>query len=297
MTIQQLEYFLLVAETGSFSKAAERGYVSQPAISKQITLLERELEFTLFDRRYRKATLTPPGRMFYEMIAKHQTDFLDVCREAKLRFGRWNNAVWMGLPGNCSVGNLHKVLGAFQREHPELALKVDVGTFRELAVRSSGETFDLILAPKLLPGERSRVNTATLYKGRYVMILSRDHPGYREGIVPSELDGEDLYLASTGASPREVEENQRISEHCGMASSRVLILPTTASVVGAARSGLGVGIVNDLVTLPLNYGLEVLPLDEPFEMELAWREENDNPYLPALRETILSQVVITPDPV
>ena len=132
MTIQQIEYYMLVAETGSFSKAAERAYVSQPAISKQVTQLEKELGVTLFDRRYRKATLTPPGEVVYETLLRHQTEFGIACREAKRRFSQWINAVWLGLPGNYSMGNLHDVLGRFQREHPELNLKVDIGAGREL---------------------------------------------------------------------------------------------------------------------------------------------------------------------
>ena len=93
MTIQQIEYFLLVAELNSFSKAAERAYVSQPAISKQITLLEKEMEMTLFDRRYRKATLTPPGKLIYEMLTRHRTEYNITCNEAKRLFSQWKNAV------------------------------------------------------------------------------------------------------------------------------------------------------------------------------------------------------------
>ena len=297
MTIQQLEYFLSVAELGSFSKAAERAYVSQPAISKQITLLEKELGVTLFDRRYRKAMLTPPGDIIYETLSRHRAEFDVACREAKRRFRQWNNAVWISLPENCGLGNLHQVLGQFQRENPNVMLKVYSGAGRELAVRSSGDDFDLILTPQLLPMERMHVQTQTLYKGNYVMLVSRSHPRYHPGLTPGEMAGENLYLAAPGPIAREVEAVQRITEDYGLGDSEVLVLPTPESVIGATRGALGAGVVNDLVTIPPCYDLEVIPLKEFFALEMAWREENENPFLPALRKAIMEQAVICPDPV
>lgn len=296
MTVQQIEYFLLIAETGSFSKAAERAYVSQPAISKQITLLEKELELTLFDRRYRKATLTPPGELIYEMLSRHRTEFELTCREAKRLYSQWKNAVWIGLPESCGMGNLHEILGQFQREHPEILLKVFAGAGRELAVRSCGEGYDLILTPALLDIERARVKTVTVYRGRYVMLISRRHPRYHEGITPRALNGENLYLAAPGSIAREIETMQRITNTHHMTDTDVLVLPTSASVIGAVRGCLGVGVVNDLVTIPPSYDLAVLPLDDIFELEMAWREENDNPFLPLLRDAILQNAVIAPEP-
>lgn len=295
MTIQQIEYFLMVAEKGSFTKAAERSYVSQPAISKQITLLEKELGITLFDRRYRAATLTPPGKIIYETLTRHQQEFKIACDEAKRRFSKWNNVIWVGLPGNCSLGNLHEVLGAFQKEHPDMTMRVDVGAGRELAVRASGEDYDLILTPRLLPIVRARTHTITLYKGKYVMLISRKHPSFRAALKPSELSGVPLYLAVPGSIAREVAARQRIIKTYSLDDSDVIILPTVESVIGAVRSLLGVGVVNDLVFVPLCYDLEVIPLDEPFELEMAWRQENENPLLPVLRETIIQNVVINPE--
>lgn len=297
MTIQQIEYFLLVAEYNSFSKAAERAYVSQPAISKQITLLEKEMEMTLFDRRYRKATLTPPGKLIYEMLARHRTEYSSTCYEAKRIFSQWKNSVWIGLPGSCGMGNLHRVLGQFQREHPEVLVKVYAGEERDLAARSTGEEFDLILTPKLLDMERPHILTESIYKGNYVMLISRCHPRYHEGVTPIELNGENLYLAAPSSIAREVEELQCITRRYDMKDSNVSVLPTPDSVMGTVRGSLGVGVVSDLVTIPPCYELASLPLEEPFEMEMAWREENDNPFLPLLRQVISQRAAICPDPV
>ena len=64
MEIRQLEYFVSVVETNSFTKAAEKQYVSQPCITHSIRKLEEELGFELFDRSQKKSPLTDEGSGF-----------------------------------------------------------------------------------------------------------------------------------------------------------------------------------------------------------------------------------------
>ena len=64
MEIRQLEYFLAVSDTGSFTRAAERLYVSQPAVTNAIRSLEEELGIQLFDRNQKLVSLTAEGQIF-----------------------------------------------------------------------------------------------------------------------------------------------------------------------------------------------------------------------------------------
>ena len=66
MTFQQLEYALALQQTGSYSRAAQKLGISQPAMSVQIKKLESELELTLFDRSQKKVTATNEGQIFLE---------------------------------------------------------------------------------------------------------------------------------------------------------------------------------------------------------------------------------------
>jgi len=70
MEIRQIQYFLSVVETGSFSAAADEHYISQSSLSKMIIALEKELEVSLFDRSKRKVSLTPAGEVFLEHARK-----------------------------------------------------------------------------------------------------------------------------------------------------------------------------------------------------------------------------------
>lgn len=68
MTLIQLRYFILVAETGNFTHAAKQGYTSQPTISRQIQMLEDEIGYPLFNRNSKPICLTEPGRILYEGV-------------------------------------------------------------------------------------------------------------------------------------------------------------------------------------------------------------------------------------
>jgi len=66
MTLQQLKYFITVAEIKNITYAAQRLYTSQPTISRQIQMLEAELGYSLFNRRSKPLKLTEPGKILYE---------------------------------------------------------------------------------------------------------------------------------------------------------------------------------------------------------------------------------------
>ena len=72
MEIRQVEYFLSIVKTGSFSEAADEHFISQSSLSKNIIALEKELGVSLFDRSKRKVFLTDAGEVFLEHARKDQ---------------------------------------------------------------------------------------------------------------------------------------------------------------------------------------------------------------------------------
>ncbi|MDR0347225.1 MAG: LysR family transcriptional regulator, partial [Coriobacteriales bacterium] len=81
MTFEQLEYFLTIAQTGSFSAAAENVHISQSSLSKQIQALERELDARLFIRDAGGARLTAAGETFLKFAQKTLLTFKETRSE------------------------------------------------------------------------------------------------------------------------------------------------------------------------------------------------------------------------
>ena len=85
MDIKQLEYFICAAELLNFTKAAEKFYISQTAISQQIKSLEESLNVQLFVRSNRKVMLTPAGKVFFEkakIVVNEINDAVDAAGKA-----------------------------------------------------------------------------------------------------------------------------------------------------------------------------------------------------------------------
>ena len=89
---QVIYYFIAVVEEGSFSKAAKKYYLSQSAISQQITKLENDLGFLLFNRKTYYPTLTKEGKRYYQLVKKLMNSEGIVMRfsgQAHPRFPGW----------------------------------------------------------------------------------------------------------------------------------------------------------------------------------------------------------------
>ncbi|RDF53812.1 LysR family transcriptional regulator, partial [Acinetobacter baumannii] len=68
LTLKQFQYFIKIVEEGSFTAASEKLFIAQSALSRQMKLLEEEIDFQLFDRTDKRARLTPAGEVFYKKI-------------------------------------------------------------------------------------------------------------------------------------------------------------------------------------------------------------------------------------
>src|SRR5690606_9594736 len=122
MNINQLKYFVALAEELSFTRAAQRLHISQPPLSKQIALLEEELSVRLFDRSSRHVELTDAGRVYlYEVKA-----ILARLNRAKARARAieegMEGAIEIGLSGSHFLGPMPQLIAYCNHEAPNINL-------------------------------------------------------------------------------------------------------------------------------------------------------------------------------
>ena len=140
MEVRQLRYFVTVAELGHFGRAAERLHIVQPAVSKQIARLERELGLTLFDRSRRQARLSPDGEAFlpHARRALRGVDRAEVAA-ADLAAGQ---AGILRIGTSEGLGTaLEDILTAFRTAHPGVSLQLRTlrSTPAKLAAVAAGD--------------------------------------------------------------------------------------------------------------------------------------------------------------
>ncbi|GAA2421067.1 LysR substrate-binding domain-containing protein [Actinomadura vinacea] len=153
MQLQQLAYFVAVAEVRHFTQAAEILHVAQPSLSKQIRALEAELGASLFSRARGNISLTPAGEALLPLakriLADVDTARLEVQELAGLRRGR----VRLGATPSLCAGLLADVLRRFHDAYPGIRLIVEEGGSRDLVRDLTRGSLDLALVILPLQGD------------------------------------------------------------------------------------------------------------------------------------------------
>jgi len=169
MTLQQLLYFLAVADTRHFTRAAERAYVAQPSLSKQIRALEDELGAALFSRARGNITLTAAGEALQPIARRIVSDVdtarLEIAELVGLRRGR----VRVGATPSLCVSVFADVLRRFHAEYPGVELVVEESGSKDLVRLLTHGELDLAVLTAPERGEEAALTTTPLLRERLVV--------------------------------------------------------------------------------------------------------------------------------
>ena len=150
MRLEQISYFLQVAETQSMTGAAKELYISQPALSKQIALLEREVGVPLFERKARGVVLTSAGRQFEKDLKNILKELENAKKNAALAGKARKQLLNVGcFDGVYTDDFLPQLFEYFQRKAPELKLVLHRMSFSEGTKALKGNKIDLWLTLQL----------------------------------------------------------------------------------------------------------------------------------------------------
>src|SRR5919106_4982769 len=121
--LRDLRYFVAVAEELSFSRAAERLFVSQPTLSKQVRALERALRTTLFDRNGRSLALTATGSELLVQARRMLSEWDDATGELQRLAGRQRATVLVGIHTGIARGLVAGAAELLAQERPESGIQ------------------------------------------------------------------------------------------------------------------------------------------------------------------------------
>src|SRR5687768_3390801 len=143
VTLTQLRVFREVARQAHFTRAAEALYISQPAVSKSVKELERQVGLPLFEAIGRRVQLTEAGRVLIDHVQRLLLELEDADRAlASLRGGEIGRLI-VGASSTPGTYLLPLLLGEFRRGHPAVDLSLEVADTREVLDRVMGGRLDL----------------------------------------------------------------------------------------------------------------------------------------------------------
>ncbi|MFK0401322.1 LysR substrate-binding domain-containing protein [Microbacterium sp. NPDC090225] len=175
MELQQLRYVVEVAATLSFTRAAERCFVTQSALSHQIAALERELGQRLFIRSSRAVRLTEAGEAFLPPARSALASAERAVDAVVAEPDHLEGTVRIGIIPTVSAVRVPRVLAAFRAEHPAVRVELEMGNSDDLAAMIRCGDLDVALLG-LRPGSEPRgVGFREIASDHHVAVLPRAH--------------------------------------------------------------------------------------------------------------------------
>jgi len=295
--LNQLRYFVTVAEELNFRRAARRLNMTQPPLSRHIGLLEHALGVRLFDRSSRSVRLTVAGERFL-------ADAVDILKRAESAtlFARQaergeGGSVILGFVPSASIEIVPRIVTAMERRLPDMRLTLrEMMTFEQIEALQAG-SLDVGLAR--LPQRTSPVHLRRIFSEPFVLALPRSHLlAEKPALTIEDIDGEDYIGYSTDRGGFLYEVVSGSFNSVGVRPNIVYSVAQGHTVMSLVDAGLGLGLVpksNSSICMA-NTVIRELPLPESFrsDLYLALGPKAENP-LVARVVTVIAETLAQPD--
>lgn len=256
----QLKNFVALAQTLNFSSVARQQFISQPALTNQISKLEGELGVRLFQRSKHGVSLTYAGSEFY----KHASGILDAMERAE----RHMEDIGRGQSGFLNISTVSsneyqvvKYVREFNRRYSGISINMDEGTGTQQIMAINRKSFDLYFSFSSLLKATGCLEVLDLEPSRYAIYISSELAG---NISPQRLDGLrglNELIESRSEGPFLAAQSGALSEKLGLTENRVMYFPSSDSVLMAVQSGLGYALLPSTMNLgALPQDIEVIPI-------------------------------------
>ncbi len=258
MDVHLLRSFMVVAEELHFGRAAARLVLSQPALSRQIRRLERDLGVELFDRAPAGVRLTPAGQRLRDRSRALLADLEDVAAEVT-RLGGASTAVRIGCPPYARyLPVLRELEARYTTAHPDAQLDFSFGLSGKLAPRLARG--DLDAAVLLVTEDVPVFLTAELLQPRLQLLVPLDHPSAEaEAIALADLRDETLVLWPRETNPELYDAILALFPDGAL--REVVHLPASWDLLmSAVANRVGISVVMPDLWRPDSVGVAIRPI-------------------------------------
>jgi DNA-binding transcriptional LysR family regulator len=288
MQLRHLRYFQAVAEELSYSRAAERLHIAQPALSRAVQEVEAHLGAPMLERDRRSVRLTPAGRVLLREIAILFERWDEAMRRVRRTAAGEEGELRIGYIGPPTQPFLGRVVGEYRRRYPLVSTHLEERTpERVWEMLAKGRLSVAFTRPVSTP-LASGLKTILLRHERLGAVVPLGHPlATREKLSWKQLAGEPLIVL---ARREGVGLHDAVVTGCRQAgfSPRLAYTPSLiGTVFSYVEAEAGIGIVTDSV-ITADLPLRFIPLQPAatVPLVLVWSEDEDTPAVQRFRELV-----------
>ena len=279
--IRHIKYFLVVAEELHFRKAAERLFISQPGLSRQIKQMEESLGVILFERHNRKVKLSIAGEFLKTELQINLKNLEHTFDHAKLLNDGKSGDLKFGYVGSAMQNIIPDLLIKFKKEHQNVMV-----TLKELDNQKQIDnlfSFDIDLGFVRLERVPLGLEMKTVLKESFCLVLPKTHP-INEGNFKkvSQFKNESFILFDPKYSSSYYEKVMQIFDDSGFTPIVSHNTIHAGSIYKLVENGFGISIVPKSLVMKENKNvkfIELKKIKQKTTLSVVWNKNNRNPLL------------------
>ena len=256
----QIDYFMAVATNLSFTKTSEELYVSQPAISKQISGLEKELGVKLFRRNNKKTELTEAGKLFYDLFKNYKADFIKTKKMAALLDMKQEQIIKIGfMEGWDLYEYVPQIISRFNEKHPEVKVIINCCGIKELSTLILTGGLDVALTFENSVQDIHEIEQINLLRLKKRLIYSK-RKFTEESYKPEDFAKETFFAPYSVVNKLVSRTVHNYMVQYGF-DPKIEFVPNHESMITCVRNGMGVAITDEWVWANGAEDLATIPVD------------------------------------
>ncbi|MEO0895186.1 MAG: LysR family transcriptional regulator [Bacteroidota bacterium] len=286
--LRHLRYFLAVAEELHFGRAAEKLFISQPGLSRQIKQLEEELDLQLFERDNRNVALTQAGHYLKEEVQLLLKNLQKVFNHASMLQDGKEGILKFGYVGSAMQNIIPQLLLEFRETHPNIQFD-----FKEMDNQKQVESLlsqDIDVGFVRLVRVPRGLQIKPVFKDTFSLVLPNSHPLEKQDFSSLiQLKDEPFILFERAYSPTYYEKMRQIFDYSGFTPIVSHFTVHASTIYRLVENHFGVSIVPSALKMGYDMDVKFIELTEIPQrttLSIVWNQQNRNPILEKLLEVV-----------
>lgn len=282
----QIDYFMAVATNLSFTKTSEELFVSQPAISRQIAVMEKELGVKLFVRNNKKTELTKAGELFFELFKDFKAEFLKTKKAAFALEDKPEKIIKIGfLEGWDLYEYIPKIIEKFNEKYPDVRVVINCCGIKELSTYILTDGIDVAISMKDTSNGIPEIESIDVCKISKTILYSKRK--YDAGDYSPTDFKDETFFAPYNVIDRLVMN--AIEKHLGKYGfmPKLQFVPNHESMITCVRNGMGVALTDEWVWANGASDLGVVSIESTDQISVLLMKNNDDPMVRFMAEVLI----------
>lgn len=279
LTESMLKCFMAVAETLNFTKAAEGLYLTQQAVSRNVSALEKELDMKLLVRDTHSVRLTPCGEIYYQNVRRLMTEYIQIIGELRSQFNESKTLLNVGIVDSPDFYRFQGAFHDYQKQQPDgFALKMQVEPPDTLQEHLQNGELDAIVTMDCFITESAGLDQMSLKQTIMKLCVSPNNRLYQKDADWRHYEKEPLILQTEAGKNIYDTDNfmHAMVKNLGMDPSAIILMGDHRKMEKLVEEGRGVMFCLEVNPLFKEEGIELLEiLDPPVNYILAWKKETE----------------------